>query len=300
MKKSTIFLILLLLVITSTHFLQAQTVQGDLFKLTQRSALIDDWHIQYTNVNQLEFSLNGTQSILRLDNQSTTITNSLIVNQKIGIGTALPSESLTISNGFGSANGFIVYGSSSTQSNWNTPWYGISKGDESQIDFVPNVNNSNPVVLSGFYGVAFKTNKGTMAMDDDGVVSIGLDAARMQKLAKNTPSWHEFKLYVGNGIRTEKVKVDNRSAWPDYVFNSSYDLMPLSEVETFINENSHLPQVPSEAEINENGIDLAQMDATLLKKIEELTLYTIEQEKQIELLTKELKSLLNKINENEK
>ena len=105
-----------------------------------------------------------------------------------------------------------------------------------------------------------------------------------------------IKLYVEGGICAERVKVENKTDWPDYVFNTSYDLRPLSEVETFINENSHLPEVPSEKEINENGIDLAQMDATLLKKIEELTLYTIEQQKQIELLMRELKNLSTKIN----
>ena len=84
------------------------------------------------------------------------------------------------------------------------------------------------------------------------------------------------------GIRTEKVKVDLQGNWPDFVFTSTYKLMPLSQVEQYIIANSHLPNVPSAEEVAESGIDVATMDATLLQKIEELTLYTIDQEKQLE------------------
>jgi hypothetical protein len=68
---------------------------------------------------------------------------------------------------------------------------------------------------------------------------------------------------------------------PDYVFQDDYDLMPLSAVQTFIDENSHLPSVPSAAMVRENGLDLTAMQLTLLKKVEELTLYTLAQEEKI-------------------
>ena len=66
---------------------------------------------------------------------------------------------------------------------------------------------------------------------------------------------------------------DGTGDWPDYVFNSTYQLRPLAEVEAFIKTNSHLPEIPSAEEVANEGIDLAEMDASLLKKIEELTLY---------------------------
>ena len=78
--------------------------------------------------------------------------------------------------------------------------------------------------------------------------------------------------------------------WSDFVFNDDYKLKDLEEVESFIQENNHLPDIPSETEVIEKGINLGDMDAKLLQKIEELTLYTIQQEKEI----KALKSL-NKI-----
>lgn len=81
--------------------------------------------------------------------------------------------------------------------------------------------------------------------------------------------------------------------WADYVFNSDYKLKPLMEVENFIKENNHLPDVPSEKEVLENGVSLGEMDAILLQKIEELTLYMIEVKKENEELKKEVENLKN-------
>ena len=74
----------------------------------------------------------------------------------------------------------------------------------------------------------------------------------------------------------------NFSAWPDYVFAQDYDLRSLEEVEAYIKAESHLPEVPSAEEVATGGFDLGNMDATLLKKVEELTLYIIEQNKKLE------------------
>ena len=80
------------------------------------------------------------------------------------------------------------------------------------------------------------------------------------------------------------------TGWPDYVFKPGYKLKSLSEVESYVKENSHLPGVPSAAEV-EKSLDLAKMNAALLEKIEELYLHSIEQEKEIEAM----KVILNNI-----
>lgn len=67
----------------------------------------------------------------------------------------------------------------------------------------------------------------------------------------------------------------------DYVFNPDYDLKPLSEVEAFVKENKHLPEIPSEKQMQENGLSMNEFQIKLLQKIEELTLYTISQEKRL-------------------
>jgi hypothetical protein len=81
------------------------------------------------------------------------------------------------------------------------------------------------------------------------------------------------------------------AAWPDFVFNSDYNLRPLSEVEAFINLNKHLPDVPSEATIMANGANLGEMNATLLQKVEELTLYMIQLQKDNDALKARVSNL---------
>ena len=98
----------------------------------------------------------------------------------------------------------------------------------------------------------------------------------------------DYKLYVEKGILAEKVKVSANANWPDYVFGKDYSLMPLKEVENYITTNNHLPEVPSAEVIAKDGLDLGKMDATLLKKVEELTLYLIEQSKEIQMLKKKI------------
>jgi len=74
--------------------------------------------------------------------------------------------------------------------------------------------------------------------------------------------------------------------WPDYVFAKDYNLMPISEVEQFITENQHLPGVPPAAEVEANGMNLGEINIILVQKVEELTLYIIQLQKQIDELKK--------------
>ncbi|MGV3639035.1 MAG: hypothetical protein ACO1NZ_00875 [Adhaeribacter sp.] len=91
-----------------------------------------------------------------------------------------------------------------------------------------------------------------------------------------------YKLAVCGRIRATAVRVN--TGWCDYVFEDNYDLKPLLEVEKFIKKNKHLPDVPSAAEVERDGIELGEMNATLLRKIEELTLHMIEMKKENDLL----------------
>ncbi|MEB2774649.1 hypothetical protein SYJ56_04985 [Algoriphagus sp. D3-2-R+10] len=94
---------------------------------------------------------------------------------------------------------------------------------------------------------------------------------------------------VNGTIKTQEVNIA-ASGWADFVFKPDYKLMPLSELEAFIQKNGHLPSVPTEAEVMENGVNLAEMNVKLLEKVEELTLYVIELKKEVE----ELKAMQNK------
>jgi len=90
-------------------------------------------------------------------------------------------------------------------------------------------------------------------------------------------------LAVNGKITCKEVEV-TLDGWADYVFNDDYKLSPLSEVEKFIKENKHLPGIPSQQEIVKNGLSVGEMNVKFMEKIEELTLYIIELQKEIDNL----------------
>ncbi|SLM46207.1 exported protein of unknown function [Nitrospira japonica] len=98
----------------------------------------------------------------------------------------------------------------------------------------------------------------------------------------------DYTLIVGGKILAEEVRIKLIKDWSDYVFNTDYALKPLPEVERFIHTHRHLPAIPSSAEVEQDGINLGHMQAKLLQKVEELTLYVIEQHKAIEVLQRKL------------
>lgn len=110
-----------------------------------------------------------------------------------------------------------------------------------------------------------------------------------------TTSHGSHKLAVGGSIGAREIKVE-ASGWSDFVFENDYQLRTLEEVEKHIEENGHLPEIPSEAEVTENGINLGEMNAKLLQKIEELTLYMIDMNKQMKEFKSENQELKEKVN----
>lgn len=136
-----------------------------------------------------------------------------------------------------------------------------------------------------YFRVDSQNNNIFLQEDSGGKVMIGTSSLA------TCSDCNEYKLFVKDGIRTEKVKVDIAASngWADYVFAKDYKLMPLKELDQFISTNGHLPEVPTTEEAIKNGIELKEMNILLLKKIEELTLYTIEQQKRIEALESKIK-----------
>lgn len=138
-----------------------------------------------------------------------------------------------------------------------------------------------------------------------GVVMIGQEPANAEgRLHINTllPSTNTDKVIIAENndrqilqldntglLRVREVKLDAQ-AWPDYVFRDDYVLIPLMEVEEYISMHGHLPNVPSEQEVKEEGQDLGEMNKILLEKIEELTLHMIEQQKQIDELKQQIRN----------
>jgi hypothetical protein len=111
---------------------------------------------------------------------------------------------------------------------------------------------------------------------------------------KNAQNQNVFAVYQDGSVRARKTTVDLQPI-PDYVFKEGYKLMKLEELENFITENKHLPNIKSEEEYQkEGGIDLGELNVKLLEKVEELTLYTIQQQKQIDELKKLVQEMIKK------
>ena len=101
----------------------------------------------------------------------------------------------------------------------------------------------------------------------------------------------DAKLTVSGTVHATEVLVDQSVPTPDYVFDKDYDLTTLKDVKTYIDQNHHLPEIPSAAQVAKEGINLGEMNAKLLKKIEELTLYLIEKDKQVNELQQEVSQI---------
>jgi len=161
------------------------------------------------------------------------------------------------------------------------PHYGMKWYWDSHLTGAPTF------ALSGYGGLKFFTSGGLkLFVDVSGNVGIGTESPGN-------------KLDVNGTIRAKEVRVE--SGWADFVFDKEYNLQNLSEVELFINEHKHLPDVPDAKSVEKNGVNLGEMNALLLKKIEELTLYSIdqnknlkEQAKKIEILEKAMNILISK------
>lgn len=126
-----------------------------------------------------------------------------------------------------------------------------------------------------------------MVLLDNGNVGIGT----------NNP---QYKLQVEGDARVYTIVATGMRNPPDYVFHTSYRLRPLSEVEQYIQQYHHLPEVPSAAEIVKDGLNLGDNQLILLKKIEELTLYVIEQNKKLEKQQQEINALKQQVQQNER
>jgi len=209
--------------------------------------------------------------------------NSIVLgaNANVGIGNGAPSAKLHITTGVSGTSGLRLQ----NLTNANT----ASVTNQTKFLTVDGLGN---VILGSLNNSAregatdvFWQRKGAFLESAKGeAVIIGQGVSKM-------PS--DYNLFVSKGILTEKVKVavNNTNEWSDKVFEKSYHLKSLNEVEQHIKQNGHLPGIPSAVEMVKQGNDLNKTDAKLLEKIEELTLYTIQLEKDNQKYSRELQTL---------
>ncbi len=128
----------------------------------------------------------------------------------------------------------------------------------------------------------------TMYMDDSYRVYIGPTSTEVATIKAELKN--KYRLFVYGGVLSEDLAIAPKATWSDFVFEKNYNLRPLTEVEQFIKVNKHLPDVPSAKEVAEDGYSQHDVNKALLQKVEELTLYVIEQQKRIN----ELEAKINK------
>jgi hypothetical protein len=205
---------------------------------------------------------------------------SLKHNAFVGIGTMNPGRRLTISRDVQSTTGQLELRNVG----------GITDGNFDGIYFTQGANGATPLGSirsiyrsNGQPDIAFFTRDGAYTesekfrIQNNGFVGIGTTSPS-EKLEVNGNA------LIQGDLESKKVKVSAApGSFPDYVFANEYQLKSLSELEAFIKENGHLPNVPTAKEVEANGQDLGLIQQKLLEKIEELTLYIIELEKNINI-----------------
>ncbi|MFS4454741.1 hypothetical protein [Maribacter sp. 2304DJ31-5] len=212
------------------------------------------FHLSHGHDNRLHISQGGTVGAGKL----MTFVNS----GSVGIGTTTPSSKLHVFNS-GNQNGLIIENSSASMAN-----YGLT------------VNNTS--TTSGYLLRLRSFAVDRVTVSGNGDVGIGITDTK------------GFKLGVNGKIAATEIKVAAYANWADFVFDNNYRLPTLKEVEQHIKENGHLKNIPSAKEVKKEGFFLGEMDAKLLQKVEELTLYLIQQNKQIKALKNRIKELENK------
>ena len=160
-----------------------------------------------------------------------------------------------------------------------------NNGYPSGIEFFDSLGTSQVA----YFGSRLSSNIGFYGFTGAGWNLINLNPATGQVAISTTRFATGYSLTIAGKMICEEARVQPQANWPDYVFADDYKLKPIEEVEQEILKHKHLPGIPSQKEISENGIALGEMQTKQMEKIEELTLYIIQLEKRI----KELESTVS-------
>jgi hypothetical protein len=204
----------------------------------------------------------------------------LMDNGYLGLGTTSPSAPLTVESSV-SMSSTSLFKNAGTGNSW--------------ISVANNTGQANLGVGAAMpYGYLW-SNTGNFFVGDDGNPTLFVNGMANGNVGIGTTDTKGYKFAVAGSAIFTKVVVKPYNNWPDYVFHNSYRLRPLSEVEQYIKQYHHLPEVPSAEEVEKNGLDVGDNQAILLKKIEELTMYMIEQKKDQQAQSQQLQELNQRV-----
>jgi hypothetical protein len=262
-----------LLPATPLHIVKASTAFTDI-PMQRWDPAVSGYNLTFSNYN----------GIHGIDYRFTQLSNSVAIpvltfqSGNVGIGTYDPlllfhvavNASKTTASG-----SFVSFVSTNDASN---PF-----GLRTVIFGSPSINDRYVGLQTTDYALA---NGGSLILQaTGGNVGIGTTNTKGYMLAVN-----------GSAVATS-MTVKLNANWPDYVFKPDYRLPAISEVKTFIDQNQHLPEMPSEAEIAKDGQNLGEMNKLLVKKVEELTLYLIEKDQQVREQQKQISQQAEKLDQ---
>jgi len=201
-------------------------------------------------------TFNSTSGFVIAPNANATSGIRIAANGNLGLGVSNPQAKLVVNGNselFGSAN--KIYGQNDAV-NYYIGHYAVTGSDGLDIHWFGGIRlfdgtNSGLQITNGAVGIN-TINPGTT-----------------------------YKLAVEGKVGAREFVATNVSPWPDYVFAGNYKLMPVTELESYIKTNLHLPGIPDAGQVKKEGVSLGEMNAALLEKIEETILYVIEQQKQM-------------------
>lgn len=147
------------------------------------------------------------------------------------------------------------------------------------LSYVFGGANSGFVTISNSYSAPAET-----AITPLNITQVMTTDASGNMAINSANTYPQYKLAINGAMVATSATVKLYDKWPDYVFKPNYDLPTLNRLKTFIDQNHHLPGIPSEAEVYKKGLNLGDLDKTLVKKVEELTLYLIEKDAEIKIL----------------
>ena len=214
---------------------------------------------------------------------------------QVGVGTTTPTTRLEVSGTLAAPSNIRIKNSGGTWTgNDEIGRYSFYTSDVSGI----GVRELAAIEAVNDHGASASTASGALAFYTSAYNSPEVEAARITGtgnvlVGKTTQNNSAYKLDVEGIIRANEVIVNTTGA--DFVFAPEYKLPTLSEVEFFIKENNHLPDMAPASEMKERGMNVSEMQTRLLQKVEELTLYTIEQNNAIEELKQIVKAQNEKI-----
>ncbi len=230
------------------------------------------WNNTGTNQRGIAFWTGGSDC----DLNSSVVRMLIRRDGKVGIGTNNPTRLLDLNGAFRVRSGGVN----------GDPLIDL---DHSDTTGWSRINSEGKLALAANDKLTGSSSLPHLFIDTDGSIFV-TGGANLPSVSSQSRS--KYSLFVQKGLLSEDYGLAPQATWADYVFSKNYKLMPLEQLSTYIQKYKHLPNMPTANEISKDGYSLHKMNVRLTEKIEELTLYTLKQQEELDKVRKDFEALL--------